>query len=362
MSVRQAAVPAPVSKSADTLNNGSRYVEDTLNEINEVTQRMGREDIYGPTPVKFDEWGAPIWSEADELEKEMRNGNEGALLLECNTVDLSYRHNPPMAANEAIRWLSALSINRTVLSFNIGGNNVPRAFPKVGQLLEYNSTLTHLDIHGNDIGDAGCASLALGLRGVTEGVEGTTLAKPNIVLTSLNVCWNKITDIGMKKLANAIGQNTSVISLNLSHNEITWCSAEMLGGMLRQNETLTCLDLEYNNLRASGAESIALGLNIPHGSTIATLNLSGNDIGDKGVAEIALALSLCHGRGESFSSLTELNLSHNLISSVGMRSISLVLLANENRITHLGLNGNHHSNSGELTAPSATMEPDRYNY
>jgi Ran GTPase-activating protein (RanGAP) involved in mRNA processing and transport len=319
--------------------------------------QWSREDIYGPTQephvnrmgeqwtCRVDEYGAPI---GNDEEDHARGESENQLLQSHDIVNLSYRHSPPMTDNEAARWLSALSVNKSVLSFSIGGNNCSRAFARVGQLLDLNRTLTALDIHGNDIGDVGCASLALGLRGVTGITDGNgqqQQANPNTTLTYVNLCWNKIGDEGMAKLANAILQNSSLTSVNLGHNVISWKSATILGGMLRENQVLTDLDLEYNDLRAVGAEAVGLSLNKPTGSVVAKLNLCGNDIGDKGVAELALALRLCHARGIQYSSLTDLNLGHNLISSLGMRSIGEILVSDENHITSIGLDGNHHVNS-----------------
>jgi len=75
----------------------------------------------------------------------------------------------------------------------------------------YNSTLSTLDLRGNNLGDEGCGSLAASLQIVNE------------TLTSLDLGYNEIKDEGAYMLASAIkGNGGGVLNeIKLNNNYIT---------------------------------------------------------------------------------------------------------------------------------------------
>jgi Ran GTPase-activating protein (RanGAP) involved in mRNA processing and transport len=123
--------------------------------------------------------------------------------------------------------------------------------------------ITDLDLTGNQIDDAGAEILAL-----------------NTTLTSLNLCGNDIGPAGVKALAS----NTTLRILNLRGNHIIFLSFE-------------------------GIEALALN------KTLRTLDVSITSMNDASITILA------KNRG-----LTNLNISHNYISVVGVQAVAKMFL------------------------------------
>ena len=101
-------------------------------------------------------------------------------------------------------------------------------------VLEANTTLTNLDLQGNNIGPAGAESLA-------------TALKTNTTLTNLDLSYNNIGSAGAESLATALKTNTTLTNLNLSLNNIGPAGAESLATALKTNTTLKQLILGHGN-------------------------------------------------------------------------------------------------------------------
>ena len=72
-------------------------------------------------------------------------------------------------------------------------------------VLEANTTLTNLDLQGNNIGPAGAVSLA-------------TALKTNTTLTNLDLSYNNIGSAGAESLATALKTNTTLTNLDVGGN------------------------------------------------------------------------------------------------------------------------------------------------
>ena len=76
-------------------------------------------------------------------------------------------------------------------------------------------------------------------------------------VVKLNLCSEEIDSEGVRILAGALGQCSSLASLNLERNNIGDEGTRSLAGVLGQCSSLATLDLSNNNLGAEGARSLA---------------------------------------------------------------------------------------------------------
>ena len=170
----------------------------------------------------------------------------------------------------------------------------------LSKALSVNSSLTHLDLMGNSIGDSGAASLSQALA-------------VNSSLTNLNLGWNSIGDSGAASLSQALAVNSSLTNLNLKFNSIGYSGSVSFSQALAVNSSLTNLYLSWNSIGDSGAASLSQALEV--NSSLTKLDLSGDSIGVSGAASLSQAL-------EVNSSLTNLDLMHNDIGPSGAASLS----------------------------------------
>jgi Leucine-rich repeat (LRR) protein len=151
------------------------------------------------------------------------------------------------------------------------------------------SSLTSLDLWGNNIGDEGARAIAnsahfssltsLNLRRNTIGPEGATAIANSAylsALTLLDLSANNIRDEGATAIANS-AHLSSLTSLNLSSNNIRDEGATAIANSAHLS-SLTSLGLWGNNIRDEGATAIA---NSAHLSSLKSLDLSANKIGNE---------------------------------------------------------------------------------
>ena len=203
----------------------------------------------------------------------------------------------------------------------------------LADVLKYNKTVTELNLYGNDIGDAGAASLAGELQSITTlkvlklsrngigdaGVAGLAGAlESNTTLTELYVSENCIGEAGAKGVADALKSNKTLTELDLAFNEIGDAGAAALADGLKSNKTLLVLYLSSNSI-INGATGLADGLK--SNKTLSTLNLSRNAIGAAGEAGLADLL-------KSTTTLSALNLSRNGIGDAGAAGLADALKSN----------------------------------
>jgi hypothetical protein len=141
--------------------------------------------------------------------------------------------------------------------------------------LRYNTTLTVLDLYGNDIGDEGAQALAAALMN-------------NATLTTLPLDGNNIGDEGAQALAAALMNNATLTTLHLGENNIGDEGAQALATALTRNATLKALRLYENGIGHEGARALAAALT--NNATLLSLNLRDNNIGEEGARALAAAL------------------------------------------------------------------------
>jgi Ran GTPase-activating protein (RanGAP) involved in mRNA processing and transport len=225
-------------------------------------------------------------------------------------------------------------------------------------LLSGTSKITELDIHRQYSGPpmmgltSALQALArrptltkLALRRVRLGRDEARLLRMALCNTpSLQSLVLKSTTLGsteLAELAPALYRNTSIKVLGLSWNDLNdMDSAGLLRDILRSNKTMTTLDLSWNRfgVTAGAVELIADGLG--SNSTLLTIDLTGCALGDDGVSILA------QGLGSRNTTLQELILCWNAITSTGVGVLLDTMEQSSHHITDLDLLGNPIGNEG----------------
>lgn len=126
--------------------------------------------------------------------------------------------------------------------------------------------------------DKQCTRLDLGYNAITS-LGASILAdalKQNTTLEELDFHNNRVSDVGVRSLANVLSSNTSVVkALGLGSNGITDKGAEHLAEMLKTNRSITWLALAGNQISDHGVKLLANTL-IHQNSSLLVLSLHVN--------------------------------------------------------------------------------------
>ncbi|GAM17391.1 hypothetical protein SAMD00019534_005660, partial [Acytostelium subglobosum LB1] len=155
--------------------------------------------------------------------------------VQLRELDLS---NNPLSSNAALYlgYLFDHCPNKTLqicrLRFcQIDGNGCQ----VISQALRSNTSLTYLDLNGNNIKPEGCRELA-------------TLISANQTLKTLKLGNNSIGNQGATYLAASLKDNKTLTSLDLENNDITICGAHQIIEALKVNDTLHDINLWVCNV------------------------------------------------------------------------------------------------------------------
>jgi Leucine-rich repeat (LRR) protein len=154
-------------------------------------------------------------------------------------------------------------------------------------------------------------------------------------LHTLVLTGDTLGDAGLRELAPALHNNTSIKVLDLTRNKLSDIeSAEGLRDILRRNKTITTLQLTGNRFghETGAVECIADGLG--SNSTLLKINLSSCDLRDGGISTLAQIL------GSRNTTLQKLTLDQNLITSTGVGVLLEAMEQGSHHITDLSLRYN----------------------
>lgn len=151
----------------------------------------------------------------------------------------------------AVEVRSRLESNSHILALELQGN-VLRAdgvYPITRGLAKRNNVLTYLDMASNQIGNTGAKHFA-------------DLLRATKTLTVLNLAENRITDEGVVAMAKALLSNHSLTFLSLASNRVRDDGATALAEVLtgKKQDTLVYLDLANNRITELGLRFIADGV------------------------------------------------------------------------------------------------------
>ncbi|KAF9432437.1 hypothetical protein BGZ76_010812 [Entomortierella beljakovae] len=249
--------------------------------------------------------------------------------LKTNTTltHLDLRHNK--IGNEgALALLEALKTNTTLTTLNLSDNSIGEGGALALSIaLMINTTLTTLDLRNNTIGNEGALALSDAL-------------KANTTLTNLNLSSNLIGNKGAQALSEALQINTTLTTLDLERNEIRFIGILV---MLKLRTTKTTVDFSSNLIGKEGA--LALSEVLKTNTTFTTLILRFSSIGKEGALVMSAAL-------KTNTTLTTLDLSDNLIGDEGVLALSELLKTNTT-LTTLDLYSNSIKKEGALALSDA---------
>ncbi|XP_051865751.1 ribonuclease inhibitor-like isoform X2 [Pristis pectinata] len=297
-----------------------------------------------------------------------------------------------LTAAGVVDLASALSTNRPLTDLNLGGNKLGDSGVKLvsealrnpeckihklglwcvgltaagvvdlASTLSTNRSLTELDLGGNKLGDSGvkvvsealrnpeCKIQKLGLRcvGLTAAgvvdltsalVDLTSALSTNRPLTELNLGGNKLGDLGVKLVSEALrNPECKIHKLDLWCVGLTAAGVVDLASALSTNRSLTELDLGGNKLGDSGVKLVSEALRNPE-CKIQKLGLQRVGLTAAGVVDLASAL-------RTNRSLTELDLIDNDLGDSGVKLVSEALRNPECKIHKLDLGWTGLTDSG----------------
>ena len=229
--------------------------------------------------------------------------------------------------------------------------------------------VTTLDLSGNQITDAGVASLCEALK------------HPSCKVTTLGLLSNQITDAGVAILCEALKHpSCEVNTLNLFGDQITDAGVASLCEALKHPSCkVTILNLFGNQITDAGVASLCEALKHPS-CKVTILNLFGNQITDAGVANLCEALkhpsckltaldpclnqitdagvaSLCEALKHPSCKVTRLSLNDNWITDAGVASVCEALKHPSCKVTTLSLNGYRITDAGVASLCEALKHP-----
>lgn len=258
------------------------------------------------------------------------------------TNERSHEHNGVLA------FARVLKTNTTLTKLDLSGNQIQsETMTFLAEALRENTTLKKLNLNQNSISHRNSEdmfsnflpdsfisaisshpaltklSLSTNRLKYLEIKDIASILKVNTILTQIDLGNNQAGNEGAKVIAEALRDNRTVTSLILKWNQIGVIGIEALADTLKYNNTLTELDLENNPIGAEGARALAEALK--DNKTLKHLNLGKSHIGAEGAKFIAEALT-------QNSTLTSLNLDFNQIGAEGAKAIAEALTRNHTLI------------------------------
>lgn len=164
--------------------------------------------------------------------------------------------------------------------------------------------ITHLDLHQNNISDAGINILSSNLSS-------------QVSLISIDISSNSITDAGLEQIVRILTKNKSIISINLSNqlglnrNKFSLSAFEKFFLFLPNTSSLQFLNLESLYISKEGLKSLELG--ISNNFSLISLNISNTGLTSQ-CGKILGGIMIN-------SRLQEIFISENKLSDSGMRKM-----------------------------------------
>ncbi len=305
---------------------------------------------------------------ADEAKSKLDQMHEAA------EIDLSGR------GMESLSWtqISRAIVVGSAAKWNFSGNIDSAGAVELAYALEYNHTVTNLDVSGQVQGQRhldhrGVQALGralarhtritmLHLRACNIGTDGVLALQrllvndSNTTLTLVDLSHNGICNRGMVLLAKYLARNSTLRILNLSFNGIGQIGVEALCGVLQSGASVgqTNIDesdtmddddddvdveegLKMRRLTRAPTVTLSLDLGVISKCHLRHLILSNNPIGDAGFTTLSqvhspsltwLELSGCEISDQSLTSLNRLVASNNSLA---------VLNLTDNRLTQVSV-------------------------
>ncbi|CAM9115712.1 unnamed protein product [Choristocarpus tenellus] len=221
----------------------------------------------------------------------------------------------------------ALSEGRDVRVVKLNGGSITcLGVSYIAKALKGNTTLRHLGLGGNNVGDMGCKSLGKLFGGH---------------LTSLDLSNAQVGLTGLSTLVQGITKVPSLQVLDISDNKLPTEAGHQIQILLKNSSSIRKLYMAGNCLQDRGMMALAAALSCMKPPRVVCLDVGRNNIGDKGVNWLARGISaLCRSECVSATGKTqaggcaELLLRDNSITHEGARELA-GLLSEERCQRHL---------------------------
>uniref|UniRef100_A0A6B2L038 Leucine Rich Repeat family protein n=1 Tax=Arcella intermedia TaxID=1963864 RepID=A0A6B2L038_9EUKA len=169
-----------------------------------------------------------IGDEGAEMIGKSLSQNHGITNLNLSNNQISSKGLVPIASSFKTNRLHYLDLSHNKFQGDEG-------IASFTEYLEYNQTLTSLDLSNCGISDEGATLFS-------------NLLRTNSTVKTLSLSMGTITCLGASRIAEALSTNTTLTSLNFSNNQISDEGAEKLKQALQTNTTITFLNLIANKI------------------------------------------------------------------------------------------------------------------
>lgn len=242
-----------------------------------------------------------------------------ALVSENTTLEsIDLQHCDFSYHNRAQRFIQAIIDNTSTKLSNIRWPLMRGAVIFMAQMLEYNKTISTIDLSGISLGP----HVTLLQRALSQ----------NRVLTSLNLSSTSLNDAHLAVLLEPLWSNDTLTDLDISANQhLTTESAKNIGDMLMQNtgiQVLNVSSISYNMGKDRLAKYIARALR--SNSSIHTLKLSNTNTESHGGAFLGEVLAVNHSvhtldlsQNPGFDDSALAGLLKHIRNNYGLKSLNL---------------------------------------
>ena len=250
-------------------------------------------------------------------------------------VDISKNY---ISSEGLLNFMEVVKNNSSVQVVNITHNNVTRSgFENIKRFIENLHHQIQFVASWNEISNYGNLTTKIyktctpGI--IKEDVWSFSDNDPDHIVTLLSDCLKeddtllvleflekRITNVGAKKIGEAIQVNTTLQKLDIRGNTISDDGAAAISDGLKCNNSLQVLNISSNNITSEGAKKV--GEAIKMNTTLRKLYINKNIISDVGLAAISDSL-------KSNNSLQELYMYDIMFTSEGAKQIAETIKVNK---------------------------------
>jgi Ran GTPase-activating protein (RanGAP) involved in mRNA processing and transport len=214
----------------------------------------------------------------------------GSVINNINLIEIDLSYNN--IGDEGMLYLTSLIKKKnSIKRLNFHDCHLEKSFDSIAELIKEN-TITHLDISGNAPNDDAIKRLSQALKDNTSLISlnmgGNELTDAHIeditkslvhhkTLTRFSIFGSKIDKVGGEAIAHLIKINRSITALNLQNSNIEAKTFVIIAEALMENKFINEIDLSWNKIFENNSLEVLAKL-IEKNNTLVTLNLNNNRV------------------------------------------------------------------------------------
>eukprot|EP01080_Neovahlkampfia_damariscottae_P001028 gene1028-9932_t len=316
--------------------DGVKYIADSLKTNESIHTLVLNDNNMGTTGLKYLVDALKEGGEVKDGDDDDERCNIKHLIVRGNKLGLHAKLENKQSGNVGMKALrDMLKINQKIELLDFEDNALCNEDMKLFcEGLKYNTSVKHLLLSNNDIGDDGSKTIASYLLRTCPSLE------------SLELAGNKIGSKGLSSLCAALEKIISLKSLDLSENKFGSDGAKHVANIFSLTNPNSSVFGFFTKKEASlpgspSSKLLSIGKKKQHSSVILKplresfikkLNLRGNDIGDVGIQIICEAL-------KNNTTLEELDIQGNKIGEPSLKSITEYIQGSNCRLKYLNISG-----------------------